>query len=118
MNPKDLAGKTALITGGSRGIGRAIALRLARQGVNVAINYFSRDGDALKTQREVQQEGVQCVLVKGDVSHPESVNAVVAKTREALGPIDFLVANAGISVVKAIGDLVGDVEENHVHQPG
>src|SRR6185436_8474092 len=97
---QDLAGKTALITGGSRGIGRAIALRLARQGANVAINYFSRDGDALNTQKEVQQEGVQCVLVKGDVSDPASVNAVVARTREALGPIDFLVANAGISIIE------------------
>src|SRR5580765_7092911 len=101
MNPKDLTGKTALITGGSRGIGRAIALRLARQGANVAINYFSRDGDALNTQREVQQEGVQCVLVKGDVSDPPSVSAIVARTREALGPIDFLVANAGISIIES-----------------
>jgi 3-oxoacyl-[acyl-carrier protein] reductase len=101
MTHKDLAGKTALITGGSRGIGRAIALRLARQGANVAVNYFSRDGDALNTQKEVQQEGVQCVLAKGDVSDPASVNDVVARTREALGPIDFLVANAGISIIES-----------------
>jgi len=76
MTPTDLAGKTALITGGSRGIGRAIALRLARHGANVAINYFSRDEDALNTQKAVQQEGVQCVLVKGDVSDPASVSAM------------------------------------------
>jgi 3-oxoacyl-[acyl-carrier protein] reductase len=101
MTHKDLAGKTALITGGSRGIGRAIALRLARQGANVAVNYFSRDGDALNTQKEVQQEGVQCVLAKGNVSDPASVNAVVARTREAFGPIDFLVANAGISIIES-----------------
>lgn len=101
MTTKDLAGRTALITGGSRGIGRAIAIRLARHGANVAINYFSRDDDALNTQRSVQQEGVQCVLVKGDVSDPATVSAIAAKTREALGPIDFLVANAGISVIES-----------------
>jgi 3-oxoacyl-[acyl-carrier protein] reductase len=100
MTDKDLAGKSALITGGSRGIGRAVALRLARHGANIAINYFSRDEDALNTQKAVQQEGVQCVLVKGDVSVPESVSAIVARTRVALGPIDFLVANAGISIVE------------------
>jgi len=101
MNPKDLAGKTALITGGSRGIGRAIAIRLAKAGASVAINYFSRDEDALSTQKEVQQEGVPCILVKGDVSEPASVSAVVARTREALGPIDLLVANAGISIIES-----------------
>ncbi|MBM3800912.1 MAG: 3-oxoacyl-ACP reductase FabG [Acidimicrobiia bacterium] len=101
MTPKDLAGKTALITGGSRGIGRAIALRLARHGANVAINYFSRDADAVDTQREVQREGVPCVLVKGDVSEPASVDSVVARTCEALGPVDLLVANAGISILES-----------------
>ena len=101
MNPKDLAGKTALITGGSRGIGRAIALRLARHGANVAINYLSRDDDALKTQKDVQQEGVQCTLVKGDVSDPASVDMMVKKARQALGPIDLLVANAAISIIES-----------------
>ncbi len=100
MTPKDLAGKTALITGGSRGIGRAIALRLARHGANIAVNYFSRDEDALSTQKAVQQEGVQCVLAKGDVSDPPSVDAMVARTREVLGPIDLLVANAAISIIE------------------
>src|SRR4026208_981271 len=100
MNSKDLAGKVALITGGSRGIGRAIALRLARHGANVAINYVSRDEDALNAQKAVQEEGVQCVLVKGDVSDPPSVSTIVARTRESLGPIDFLVANAGISIIE------------------
>lgn len=101
MTTKDLAGKTALITGGSRGIGRAVAIRRAQQGANVAIDYFSRDQDALHAQKAVEQEGVQCVLVKGDVSVPESVTAIVARTREALGPIDFLVANAGISIIES-----------------
>ena len=101
MNPKDLSGKTALITGGSRGIGRAIALRLARHGSNVAINYLSRDDDALKTQKDVQKEGVQCILVKGDVSDPASVDTMVKKARQALGPIDLLVANAAISIIES-----------------
>src|SRR5258706_11045459 len=101
MNPKDLAGRTALITGGSRGIGRAIALKLARHGANVAINYFSRDEDALNAQHAVQQEGGQCVLVKGDVSDPATVSSVAARTREGLGPIDILVANAAISIIES-----------------
>ena len=100
MNVKDLAGKTAHVTGGSRGIGRAVALKLARHGANVAINYFNRDEDALSAQRAVQQEGVQCILAKGDVSDPPTVSAIVTATREALGPIDLLVANAGISILE------------------
>ncbi len=101
MNPKDLSGKTALITGGSRGIGRAIALRLARHGANIAVNYLSRDEDAIATQELARQEGVQCVLVKGDVSDPASVTRMVARTREALGPVDLLVANAAISIIES-----------------
>jgi NAD(P)-dependent dehydrogenase (short-subunit alcohol dehydrogenase family) len=51
-----------------------VAIKLAQEGANIAINYFSRDEDALNTEKAVQQEGVQCVLVKGDVSVPESVS--------------------------------------------
>lgn len=100
MTERDLSGKTALITGGSRGIGRAIAVRLARHGANIAINYFSRDEEALTSKELVEREGVRCVLVKGDVSQPASVDSIVARTREALGPIGLLVASAGISILE------------------
>jgi 3-oxoacyl-[acyl-carrier protein] reductase len=100
MIEKDLCGRTALITGGSRGIGRAIVLRLARHGADIAINYFSRDEEALATKDLVEREGVRCLLAKGDVSQPASVDEMVARTREALGPIGILVANAGISILE------------------
>ena len=105
MNEKDLSGKTALITGGSRGIGRAIALRLARHGANIAVNYFSRDADARSTQQLIEQEGVKCVLVKGDVSDPASVDRMVKTTRDTLGTIAILVANAAISIVETHQEL-------------
>ncbi len=100
MIEKDLSGKTALITGGSRGIGRAIAVRLARHGANIAINYFSRDEEALAARELVEQDGVRCILVKGDVSNPASVEEIVARTREALGSIGILVVNAAISILE------------------
>src|SRR4029078_7552623 len=65
---KEFTGKTALVTGGSRGIGRAISLKLAQHGANIAINYQNRDADALATKQAVEKEGVRCVLVKGDIS--------------------------------------------------
>jgi 3-oxoacyl-[acyl-carrier protein] reductase len=100
MIENDLSGRTALVTGGSRGIGRAIACILARHGANVAVNYLSRDDDALAAQELVEREGVKCVLVKGDVSNPASIKEVVAKTQKVLGPIGILVANAAISILE------------------
>ena len=94
MTEKEFTGKTALVTGGSRGIGRAISLKLASAGANIAINYMSRDADAVATKQAVEKEGVRCVLVKGDISSPEAMASVTARTREALGPISLLVANA------------------------
>jgi len=101
MTNKEFSGRTALITGGSRGIGRAIALKLARHGANIAINYFSRDQDALVTKELVEREGAQCVLVKGDVSHSGDVKNLVARTRAVLGPIGLLVTSAGLSILES-----------------
>ena len=93
----EFAGKTALITGGSRGIGRATTLRLASEGARVAINYMSREAEARETLAEVEQAGGPGTLVQGDVSRPEDAAAMVAATRKALGPIDFLAHSAGIA---------------------
>ncbi|MCH2117163.1 MAG: SDR family oxidoreductase [Pirellulales bacterium] len=93
--------KTALVTGGSRGIGRATTLRLAAEGARVAINFVSREQEARQTLDEVEQAGGTGVLVQGDVSQPESAAAMVAATREALGPIDFLAHCAGMAVVES-----------------
>ena len=70
MSQKDFAGRTALVTGGSRGIGRDVAIKLASHGADVAIIYHSRDADAQATKESVERQGVKCVLAKGDVSNP------------------------------------------------
>lgn len=97
----EFSGKTALITGGSRGIGRAVALRLAAEGVRVGINYVSREEDARQTLADVESAGGSGVLAQGDVSQPDQAQAVVQVTRDALGPVDLLVQSAGMSVVEA-----------------
>jgi NAD(P)-dependent dehydrogenase (short-subunit alcohol dehydrogenase family) len=101
-------GKTALITGGSRGIGRATALKLARHGANIAINYLNRDHEAEEAKSLVEQEGARCVLVKADISDPDAVADMVTRAREALGPIDLLVANAGISILESHEEISWD----------
>jgi 3-oxoacyl-[acyl-carrier protein] reductase len=108
MTDKDFAGKCALITGGSRGIGRATAVKLAQHGANIAVNYLSRDSDALAAKELVEREGVRCILVKGDVSDPAVVEEMVKRTREKLGPIALLVANAALSLVESHEEISWD----------
>ena len=98
---KEFAGRTALITGGSRGVGRATAIQLTRHGADIAINYLSRDAEAEEAKESVEREGVRCALVKADVSDPDAVDGMVARAREALGPIGLLMANAGISILES-----------------
>ena len=100
MSEKEFTGRTALITGGTRGIGLAIALKLARQGADVALNYLSRDEDARAAQKLIGQEGVRCLLVKADVSQPAEVEAMLSETRRTLGPVGLLVANAAITYLE------------------
>lgn len=96
--------KAILVTGGSRGIGRAVALRLASEGARVAINYVSREEDARKTVADVEAAGGAAVLAPGDVAKPESARAVVDATRKALGPIDMLAHCAGIAIAEPKGE--------------
>jgi len=105
MNKKEFSGKTALITGGSRGIGRALALKLAKNGANIAINYLTRDTDAQETRKLIEQHGVSCFLAKGDVGVPEQVQIIVDQTRAALGSIDLLVANAAVSILESHDEM-------------
>jgi 3-oxoacyl-[acyl-carrier protein] reductase len=93
----DLTGKTALITGGSRGIGKAIGLRLARQGADVAFSYKGNTEAANTTAAEVESIGTRALAIQGDVRDPESAEAVVKGTLEAFGKIDILVNNAGVT---------------------
>ena len=93
----DLSGKSALVTGGSRGIGKAIALRLARQGADVAFSYRGNAEAAKETAAEIESIGKQAVAIQGDVKDPASAEAVVKSALEAFGKIDILVNNAGIT---------------------
>src|SRR5436305_11390715 len=102
---RGLQGMNVLVTGGSSGIGQAIAVRFAEYGANVAINYLTTPDEAADTEEQVQvcltkvqQEGVQDLLVQGDVSREEDVVRMVAETVEGLGSIDVLVNNAGIQI--------------------
>ncbi len=89
--------QTALITGAARGIGRAIALRLAKDGVNVVINYTTAEKEAEETAREAEKLGVQALLVQADVSKEEEVEELFEKAMTLTGRIDILINNAGIT---------------------
>jgi 3-oxoacyl-[acyl-carrier protein] reductase len=88
-------GRVTLVTGGGRGIGRAIAVRLAQEGARVAISYRSNDAAAEETAELVRQAGVECETFKGDVASPEDVEALMKGVGEAFGSVEILVNNAG-----------------------
>lgn len=90
-----MKGKTAIVTGGGRDIGRACALRLAREGANVAINYFSSSDGADSAVKEITDAGGSAFALKGDLSSQEGVSALVDKTVSEFGGIDVLVNNTG-----------------------
>ena len=95
--PSDLfAGKTAIVTGSSRGVGRATVLRLAEGGANVVVNYLSSDVEALETVRACQNKGVEAIAVQGDVSDLLAAQSIAKQTLERFGRIDLLVCNAGV----------------------
>ncbi|WP_417721854.1 SDR family NAD(P)-dependent oxidoreductase [Salipiger sp.] len=90
-----LQGKTAIVTGGGRDIGRACAVRLASEGANVAINYFASAEGAGETVAQVEAAGGRAIAVQGDLSTQAGVDALVAATIDAFGGIDILVNNSG-----------------------
>ncbi|KAI8898591.1 short-chain dehydrogenase/reductase SDR [Globomyces pollinis-pini] len=94
--PKDLNQNVALVTGGSRGIGRGIALKLASLGANIAINYNANEEAALKVISEIELMGVKAIAIKGDVSKVEDANRIVDETFKTFGRLDVLVNNAGV----------------------
>jgi 3-oxoacyl-[acyl-carrier protein] reductase len=101
----DLHGKHALITGASRGIGRAIAQALAHAGAAVSLNYHSREDEAASLHREIEQAGGRSVTVRADVSRADEVARLVERARDAFGVIDILINNAGIAAPAAIDRL-------------
>lgn len=92
-----LNGKVALVTGGSRGIGKSIAKRLASEGAIVVINYMRNETAALKTKKEIEEAGGQVLLSKFDVSNFDTVHEEIDKIIEKLGGLHILINNAGIT---------------------
>lgn len=90
-----LQGKTAIITGGGRDIGRAVALKLASEGANVAINYFASSEGADSAVAEIKAAGGNAFALQGDLNTQEGVDALVSKTVEEFGSVDVLVNNSG-----------------------
>jgi len=92
----DLSGKVAIVTGASRGIGRAIALALARDGADILVNARSNIGEARKVAGKIESMGRRVLVILADVSNKEDVDNMVKKTIEVFGKIDILVNNAGV----------------------
>ncbi|MDX1775743.1 MAG: enoyl-[acyl-carrier-protein] reductase FabL [Desulfobulbales bacterium] len=100
-----LHGKVALITGGSRGIGRAIALKFAQNGIHVVVNYVRHRKDAESTAAAVETFGVKCFVVKANVANDEDVKVMFARIEKEFGALDFLVSNAASGVLKPALEL-------------
>lgn len=104
-----LQGKTALVTGGSRGIGKQIALTLAERGCDVIINFFRNRKPAEETAAEIRAKGVRCHLIKANVGDAEKIGDMFAEIEREFGGLDILVSNAASGVLMPLLEL----KENH-----
>jgi 3-oxoacyl-[acyl-carrier protein] reductase len=100
-----LKGRVALVTGGSRGIGRAIAISLAEAGAAVAVNYLSKAGEAKAVVEAIHKLGGRAISVGADVSRAAAVTGMVAGVERELGPVDILINNAGIAINRPVEEL-------------
>jgi 3-oxoacyl-[acyl-carrier protein] reductase len=105
MTSTSLSGRVALVTGGGRGIGKAIALALAEAGCAVAVNYLSREADARAAADAIRALKRRALVVQGDVSKSAEVTALVAAVEAGLGPVDILVNNAGRAAFESIEQM-------------
>jgi NAD(P)-dependent dehydrogenase (short-subunit alcohol dehydrogenase family) len=103
-----LDGKTALVTGASRGIGSAIAIELAREGVRVALNYQSNDARAQTVADEIATFGATCLLAKANVADAKEAREMVQRVADSFGRLDILVNNAGITRDKSIRKMTDE----------
>jgi 3-oxoacyl-[acyl-carrier protein] reductase len=101
---QELAGKRALVTGGSRGIGAAVVARLARDGADVALTYVSKRKDANQVVKAAQALGVRALAIRADSAEPKAVIAAVEEAAATLGGIDILVNNAGVALLGPVDD--------------
>jgi NAD(P)-dependent dehydrogenase (short-subunit alcohol dehydrogenase family) len=100
-----LSGRVALVTGGSGGIGRAIAARLAAEGAAVAVGYGRNAEPAQQAAAEVAAAGGRAVAVPADLRDPAAPGALAAAVEQALGPVDVLVSNAGLGRAQSLGEI-------------
>jgi len=101
----DLSGKTCIVTGASRGIGRGCAAALGSAGCRVAVNYRERADEAAETRRRIEEAGGEAFIVQADASDAGDVGRLVDETRERFGPVSILINNAGIAITKPVDEL-------------
>jgi 3-oxoacyl-[acyl-carrier protein] reductase len=101
----DLKNRVALVTGGSRGIGEAIAIALAKAGAAVAVNYRERSQEAAAVVENIQRNGGRAAAIAADVSLAGAVRGMISDVESRLGPIDILVNNAGIAVARGLDEI-------------
>ena len=105
MPTKEMKGRIALVTGGGRGIGRAIAIGLAEVGVDVAVNYLSHEKEAKEVCEVISAQGCRALAVQADVSLAASVSRMVSTIQERLGTISILVNNAGMAKARRLDEI-------------
>ncbi|WP_394817458.1 MULTISPECIES: SDR family oxidoreductase [Bacillus] len=109
----ELTGKVAIVTGGSKGIGRQIAIQLAELGANVIINFSSNDVDAKAVEREIDSKGGNAHIIKSDISTVKGVEQLFSAVLDAVGRVDILVNNAGVMNLNPIENVTEEEFDRH-----
>jgi len=107
-----LEGKIAFITGGDSGIGKSAAIHFAREGASVAFVYYNEDKDADNTREEIENEGVQCISIKGDIKDEKFCEEAIKKTVDTFGSLNIVVNNAAMQFPE---DSIEDISTDNLH---